>query len=483
MRRYSGMEPIRPGTGADSRSAPAAPVDRSRRLVESVVTIRVSVTGTRHVGRMLVTGALLLVAPAVAGATSSASSYTDAAGDDNAAPDITSVTLVESAAGVLEVEVEVANYDVLPPSSWVNLWFDVDGDPGTGDSTGDDALVRYDSGGSVELRRWNGEEFVAAPSPGLAGEYVESTLTARIPTSSLGPLSSPGILVVAVRSSVVAMETLTTADFAPENGRSRWLRGGRSVFEDLEGDHNAAPDVTTIRVSDGKDGWIRFAISTPNRVRLPDTSLVAVSIDRDANPATGDNGSELTVTTLGGEVRLERWDPRAKDWALDGPPTRARAAGARGVVTIDVHRSELDGVASFGFRVVSADLNPLTGALVAVDFAPDSGTFWRYTLANAAAPRLVAGKATGAPARPRPGRAFTIATPVRRSDTNRAITSGSVTCDVRADAARVRATGRIRGGHGQCALLVPPNARLITGSMTIRSGGRTVTKSFRFRVG
>jgi hypothetical protein len=482
MRRYRGRERTGRGTAADSRSAPLALVDRSRRLVESVLTIRFSVTGRRHVGRMLLTGALLLVTPAVAGATSSASTYIDPAGDDNAAPDITAVTLAE-AEGVLEVQVEVANYDALPPSSWFNLWFDVDGNTETGDSAGDDALVRYTSDGNVELRLWAGEGFVTTPAAGLTGSYVGGVLRVGIPTSSLGALSSPGILVVGARSSVVAMETLTTADFAPENGRSQWLRGGRSVFPDAEGDQDAAPDITSIRVSDGKDGWIRFAISTPNRITLPDKSLVAVSIDRDANPATGDKGAEVTITTLGGEVELERWDARSDEWLAARPPTRARAASARGVVTIDVHRSELGGVTGFAFRVVSADLNPLTGQLVAVDFAPDSGTFWRYTLANAAAPRLVVGRATGAPARPRAGRVFTIATPVRRSDTNRAITTGSVTCDVRADATRVRATGRVRGGRGQCALLVPPNARLITGSMTIRSGGRTVTKSFRFRVG
>ena len=430
----------------------------------------------------MLSGAALLAVLAVAGVASGASSYTDSEGDDNAAPDIVSVALSE-ADGVLEIRVRVANYDTLPPSSWFNLWFDTDGDSETGDSVGDDALVRFASDGSIELRVWGEGGFASTSPEGIAASFVAGLLTVSVPTSSLGPLSSPGILVVGVRSSVVAMETLTTADFAPEELRFRWVRLARTEIADFEGDNDAAPDITTIRVSDAKDGWITFAISTPNRPILPEKSLVAVSIDRDANPATGDNGSEMTLTTLGGEVRLERWDARAGEWLDEDPPTRARVRSARGVVSIDVHRSELGRVSRFAFRAVSADLNPLTGELVAVDFAPDSGTFWRYALANAPALRLVAGRTTGVPARPRAGRAFTIAAPVRRSDTNRAITSGTVVCAVRADGRRVRSTARLRAGRGECSLVVPKGVRVLDGTVTVRSAGKSVTSRFRFAVG
>ena len=87
-------------------------------------------------------GALALVVLVCAGVAACAASFTDAAGDDNAAPDVTSVTLSESADGVLTLVVGVANYQTLPENSWFNLWFDLDSNQQTGD-VGDEALVRY----------------------------------------------------------------------------------------------------------------------------------------------------------------------------------------------------------------------------------------------------------------------------------------------------------------------------------------------------
>lgn len=425
----------------------------------------------------------MLVVLAVTGVALAAASFTDPAGDDNAAPDITSVTVTETGDGVFDVRVEVANYRTLPPSSWINLWFDVDGDRETGDSAGDEALVRFSSDGSVQLRLWEGEEFVSLPSDDIAAGFEGGVLSVRFPLTVLGStLDSPGLLVVAARSSVIGMESLTGADFSPEDDRARWTRPGRTEVRDAEGDNNAAPDITTIDVSDTKDGWIRFAIATPNRGDLPRTSFVAVAVDRDSNRITGHNGADVTVTTDGEEVQIDRWDPRAGEWVDDTPPTRARARNGSGVVTIEVHRSELGDPGGFSFRAVSGDASPLTGGLVAVDFAPDSGAFWRYALTHPAH-RLVAGRATGLPVRPRAGKRFTVRAPVRRSDTNRAIAAGTVTCAVRSDRARVRASGRVRAGAGQCAFVVPRGARTISGSMTVRSGGRVVTSRFRFTVG
>lgn len=417
---------------------------------------------------MLVTGGL------------GAASFSDTQGDDNAAPDITSFLLTETE-GALSLQVTVAG-EALPANSWFNLWFDVDNDPDTGDVVGDDALVYFAASGAIELYRWDGETFAQTSADGILGSFEAGRLAMTIPTSLLGSLSSPGILVVGARSQVVATETLIASDFAPDTGRSRWVAGEELVIPDAESDFDAAPDITAIGVSDAKDGWIRFAVSTPNRETLPGKSIVAVSIDQDSNRATGDDGAEVTLTDLGGEVSLQRWSAGSRRWVDDAPPTRLRAGSADHVVTIDVHRSELGNATRFGFRLVSADLNATTGALLAVDFAPDSGGFWPYRLASVPALRLVAGKPRGAPARPLAGKAFTIRMPVRRTDTNRAITSGTVTCNVRAGTARVRATGRVRRGNGECRLVVPRSARALRGSMTVRSGGKAVTARFSFRV-
>lgn len=427
-------------------------------------------------------GALALGVLVFAGVGLGAASFSDKAGDDNAAPDVTSVSVSESPAGVITVAVAVANFQTLPSNSWFNVWFDLDNDDSTGDPAGDDALVRYLSDGTVEHHVWSGSRMEARSTSGMAGRFEAGALTLTFPKSALGAVISFGLLVVSSRAQVLGGQRLIASDFAPNRGRSLWTSPVQSVFPDPENDHNAAPDITAVDVIDTQDGWIRFAISTPNRATLPGTSVVVVSIDRDSRPSTGDGGAEVAITNIGGEVQLERWNAASRSWVDDTPPTRVRARSAAGVVTIDVHRSELDNVSTFGFKLVSADLNPATGGYLAIDFAPDSGAFWRYTLENAPALRLIAGQATGSPVRPRAGRPFTISLAVRRSDTKRAITSGTVACNITAGGKPVSAAGRVRSGKGQCKLVIPRNASEIGGSMTVRSGGKAVAVRISFTV-
>ena len=101
-------------------------------------------------------GALALGSVALA-----AASFSDRAGDNNAAPDVTSVTVSESAAGIATIVVAVSNYSALPPNSWFNLWFDLDNNPNTGDD-GDEALVRYFDDGGIRFHRWVENELVQA---------------------------------------------------------------------------------------------------------------------------------------------------------------------------------------------------------------------------------------------------------------------------------------------------------------------------------
>ena len=56
-------------------------------------------------------------------------------------------------------------------NSWVNLWFDVDSDPRTGDG-GDEALVRYEADGSLELFAWNGSRLVQGSTAGVTRQLL-----------------------------------------------------------------------------------------------------------------------------------------------------------------------------------------------------------------------------------------------------------------------------------------------------------------------
>ena len=97
-------------------------------------------------------GGVAVVALVAASMALAARGYSDAAGDSNSAPDITSVEVGEATPGVLAIRLSVGNYASLPARSWVNLWFDLDSDQETG-AAGDEALVRYSADGGVELYR------------------------------------------------------------------------------------------------------------------------------------------------------------------------------------------------------------------------------------------------------------------------------------------------------------------------------------------
>ena len=416
-----------------------------------------------------------------AGMALGARGYSDAPGDSNAAPDITSVEVGEATPGVLAITLSVANYPSLPADSWVNLWFDLDSDQETGD-VGDEALVRYRSDGGVELYAWNGAQLVEGSTDGVTAAFAAGVLTVSLPRTAIAAERSFGMLAVSSRAQSLGEDEFVASDFAPNAGRSAYTGATPTAFPDTVGDHDAAPDVTFVRVSDAKSGWITFAITTPNYATLPLESAIVVTIDADSNPATGGGGAELTVTLVEGEISLERWNGRR--WAPDELPSRARARNSGNVVAIDLHASELRNTRRFGFSLLSADLNTAIEGPVAVDLAPSDFSYWGYTLANRAALVLTARELVATPRRARAGRSFTVSMPVIRSDTGRRISSGTVGCRVRAAGAVVQATGRVAGGSAQCAFVVPRAAqgKVLSGTISVRTGGTLVSRSFTFAV-
>lgn len=431
----------------------------------------------------LAAGLLAAAALALAGGALSAGSFSDPPGDDNAAPDITSVSVSESSPGVVTVAVTTTSSELaLPRNAWFNLWFDLDVDPETG-VVGSDALVRYLPEREPELFLWNGSTLVQGPATSVSGVYESGVLTMSIPNAALGGPGSFGIVVVSARRQLVGAGAFTASDFAPNLGHFSWSSSAQATFADPENDHDAAPDITAVQVVDAKDEWIRFAISTPNYETLRDQTLVVLWIDSDNRSATGEYGADVAIPQSGGEVRLLRWD-RSQGWVDDELPTRVRSRNARGIVTIEVHRSELGNARRVGFRVTSASIDLATGAAVAFDQAPNSSSFWRYTLTSIPVLRLVSGRAIATPARARAGRPFVVSLPVRRSDTGRPITSGTVFCRVRISGAEVPAKASIVGGSGRCSFVVPATAagKTVRGSITVRASGKSVTAHFAYAV-
>lgn len=427
-------------------------------------------------------GGVAVVALVAASMAVAARGYSDAAGDSNSAPDITSVELGEATPGVLAIRLSIGNYASLPARSWVNLWFDLDSDQETG-AAGDEALVRYSADGGVELFAWDGSQLVAGSTDGVTASFAAGVLTLSLPRASIAAEASFGMLVVSSRAQSLGEDELVASDYAPDAGRSAYAGPATTAFPDPAGDHDAAPDVTSVRVSDAKSGWITFAITTPNYATLPSESAMVLTIDADSNPETGEGGAELSITLVGGEVVLDRWN--GQRWARDTPPVQVRARNSRNVVAIDLHVRELHNARRFGFSLLSVDLNTaVEGAVVAVDFAPSDFSYWGHALANRPALILVATEPVATPRRPRAGRSFTVSLPVTRSDTGRSISSGNVDCRVRAAGVAVRATGRVAQGSATCAFVVPRAAKgkVVRGTITVRVGGKVVAGDFAFVV-
>jgi len=437
--------------------------------------------------RVTVTRSFLVVGAAfatllIASTAFGARGFSDPGGDTNTAPDLTSLEIAEASAGTIAIRVVVANYQALPANSWFNLWFDVDANASTGDDAGDEALVRYQSAGAMELYTWNGTQYVAGSTAGAVAAFTAGTLTVSIPRASIHAIGAFGVLAVGSRGQPVADEELVASDFVPNAGRARFAGPDPATFPDAIGDHDAAPDLTAVRVSDARNGWITFSMTTPNYAVLPEESAIVISIDADNNPRTGESGTELQLSLAAGQVALERWD--GEQFVPDDLPTRARHRNTGNVVALDLHVSELGNSSRFRFSLLSADVNTAIQSVVAVDVAPDDLTFWRYSLANRPALRLSAKRFVTTPGRPLAGKPFAIDLPVTRSDTGRAITSGAVSCRVLAAEKRVAAKGRVVHGAGRCAFVVPASARgkVLRGTVTVRSGGKSVASDFSYVV-
>jgi hypothetical protein len=433
-------------------------------------------TNERKALRLAVGSVALVAASAFAAAALAAGgSLSDPADDNTGAVDISSVEVSEPAAGRIRVAVSVGNTKRLPAGSRVDLWFDLDNNLKTGDE-GDEALARYQANGTLAFSRWDGDDLVKRPATGMTARFESGTLTYEAPRAALDNVPSFGLLVITRGVQEAADEDATAYDALPEIGRVSYASPGPRTFQDRKADVPRAADVRSVTVTDAKNGMIRFKVTTFDPSLLND-SVVSVAIDRDLLGGDGPiDRAEVLLDYADGRLDLLRWDPVEEDWLDDEAPTRARAGIVGSSVVFEIHRSELDDVARFGFTVETW-IEDEDGDVAAFDLAPGKGGS-RYALVHRPALRLIAGELFGTPSRPVAGRPFTINLPVTRSDTARKLVRAKITCNVRADGRRVRATPSIVRGVARCGLVVPRNALDVRGSMTVRSAGRSVTAWF-----
>jgi hypothetical protein len=442
------------------------------------------------VSRRLLVGALaataafgIVVATAAALATAT---LTDAVNDTNAAPDIVSVTVDDSVANRMKVRVQLDNMQVLPASSRINVQFDLDRNTNTG-VAGDELVVRYTDAGAVEVLRWDGIRLSPSGTDGIAASLAAGTLELDFALAALGGSTAFTLRASAQRTQDIGGARVTATDFAPTAGRSVYLAPGHATFPDPRGDHDAAPDIKSVTISDTAAGMVMIRIEIANYTTFGNDKVVGIGFDLAGRPASAD---DVFAAFYSGPNRTE------VDWEEGGnlapsPLTnRSTSSFADGVLTMSIPRAELDSASSFGFSALSLDVvgdgeavdGQFEGEVEALDTAPDdiSGRLPSYKLAHPG-PLKLRKEAFGAtPFRPKANRRFVWSMLVRRMDTYKLLRSGAVTCSATASGKRVKSTGRFVGRRAQCSALVPTKtrAKVLRGTIGVRAGGKTVRERF-----
>lgn len=261
------------------------------------------------------------------------------------------------------------------------------------------------------------------------------------------------------------------------------------TFNDSSGENPAAPDITQIVVSNDDAGGITFRINIPNRPTYARDVALFLTIDSDANQATGDPeqlGADYALDLFAGEIILFRWDGTQYGLAANQSSlSYSWQAGA----TIRINASDLNNTRRFNFSVQAISgiiFDDTTGTASCPpepadcerDFAPTFG-FYNYQVLIARS-ALVIRTFTRTPSRPRAGQSFTLRMVVARSDPNAVLRNGRVTCNGRAGVARLRASvARVQGGAATCTWRIPANAkgRTFRGSVALVFEGLRASRS------
>jgi hypothetical protein len=263
---------------------------------------------------------------------------------------------------------------------------------------------------------------------------------------------------------------------------------GSKTFQDSTGERPDSPDITTVVVSNTNAGEISFKINGPPR--FTEDMLVALDLDTDNNPATGDpdTGADYAIELFGGEANLFRWDGTNFSRRQNDP---AQSTLTFSQLTIKINASELGNTKRLGFDVVViTGITIVNGDLdftaARGDAAPDPGHGLFNYVVNTAPLKLVAKGYKLTPSRPAAGRTFTAALTVARNDTGATLKGGTVLCTATVGGARI--TARVRkfvGTQARCAWLIPGSARgkPIRGSITVVFEGRRISRSFSATVG
>ena len=296
-------------------------------------------------------------------------------------------------------------------------------------------------------------------------------------------------LVLAIAVAVVALPTAASGALSAPRAPAA-PGAGSQTYQDSTGENPAAPDITTITVSNDDAATITFKVNIPNRPQYASDIGVYMFLDSDANQATGDVqsfGADHVIQLLQGETLLFKWD--GSNYTLSATQSSLNQSWASGP-TIRINASDLNNTRRLAFGVIAESgitVDPATGELdfenTEGDIAPTIG-FYQYNVV-VQKPTLVVRSLKPTPARPVAGRPFTLKLVAARSDTGARVQNGRVACVGRVGAARLTAQlQRVQGGAATCTWNIPANAKGTTfrGSVTVSFEGLKAGQSYSGKV-
>ncbi len=320
--------------------------------------------------------------------------------------------------------------------------------------------------------------------------------TRSLAASRVRPLTSPGLL-VAIAVAVIALPTVASGALPSGAASPTLVAANSTIYTDSTGENPAAPDITTIVVSNDDAGQISFRVNVPNRPTLGQDMVINVWVDTDSNAATGDPdlaGVDYVMQLVRGEINLYRWDGTGFTRRFGDPSAVTLSFSYQGGITVRISAAELGNTKGFRFfvEVVSGlAVDAMTGQLYCPsppcpdDIAPGGGAgLYPYTV-SVARPTLVVRRVTTTPATPVAGKPFTMRLVAARSDTGAVLQNGRVTCIGRIGSARLQVqAARVTGGAAVCSWLIPKTAtgKTFRGSTAVVFEGLRASRSISRKI-
>jgi len=264
-----------------------------------------------------------------------------------------------------------------------------------------------------------------------------------------------------------------------------------ATFPDSTGEDPAAPDITSVVVSNDDAGLITFQINVSNRPTLTQDMEFLILLDTDKNASTGADaflGADYVIDLVSGSVALFQWN--GSDYVHAAAQASLIYSYAATGPIIRVSAADLGKPKAFNFGVVA-----LSGEAVDAqgnfddtnvhrDFAPDQGHgFNGYNVLTKLVLNVTA--FTVAPKPAKAGRTFSASMAANENDTAGPVQSGTVVCSATVSGKRlVAVTHAVHNGVAVCIWRIPATAKgfVIRGLVTLHVRDASTTRAFSARV-